>query len=183
MMYIANKLYIKRGIRRIPEEIQSMQILPENFLKNYHELLTACTVAEIKSCSTRLMNTSKAFVSELISRVTGKKEITLESIEGSYEEIVSNWRGKMQYAAQNGDVYLALMSAASCQGFYDEMAAEYDVERINLFEGLHLEDLHQAAKRFDAAMEAYLNLYKRTGMPVRFYSNIETFENMYLSSD
>lgn len=183
VMYLANKLYIKRGIRRIPEEIRAMKLLPENFLQNHRELINACTVQEIKSCSTRLMNMSNVFASKLISRTKGKSEITPEGIEGSYEEIVSNWCGKMHFAAQNGDVYLALMSAASCQGFYDEMAAEYDVERINLFEGLHVEDLHQAVKRFEAAMEVYLNLYKRTGMPVHFYPNIETFENMYLSSD
>jgi hypothetical protein len=129
------------------------------------------------------MNTSKAFVSELISRVKGKTEITPESIEGSYEEIFSNWRGKMYLAAQNNDVYLALMTAASCQGFYDETADEYKVKRINLFEGLCLDDLHQSARRFDAAMEEYLNLYKRIGLSVRFYSNIEAFENMYLSFD
>jgi hypothetical protein len=181
MMYMANKLYIKRGIRRIPEEIKAMKILPKNFLQKYHELINAHTVEEIKCCSTKLMNTSSAFVSELISRVKEKKKITPEDIEGTYEEIFSNWRSKMHLAAQNKDVYLALMTATSCQGFYDEMTAEYDVERINLFEGLHLDDLHQSARRFDVAMEEYRNLYERTGIPVRFYASIETFENMYLS--
>ncbi len=89
----------------------------------------------------------------------------------------------MRLAAQNNDSYLALMTAASCQGFYDEMAAEYNIERINLFDGLELDDLHQAARRFDAAMEEYLVLYKRISLPVRFYSSIEAFENMYLSID
>jgi len=180
IMYMANRAYIKRGIRRIPEEIQAMKILPENFLQNYHELITARTVEEIKSCSTKLMNTSKAFVSELIGHVKAKKEITPESIEGTYEEIVSNWRNKMYLAAHMDDAYLALMTMASCQEFYDEFATEYNIDRVPLFEGFQIDDLSRSAERFDAAMEYYRCLYTQVGEPVRSYPSIEACEKAYL---
>ncbi|MDK0748933.1 hypothetical protein P7A58_15565, partial [Clostridium perfringens] len=92
------------------------------------------TVEELKSCSTKLMNTTRAFASKLIGRAKTKKEITPESIAGTYEEIVSNWRNKMYLAAQTDDAYLALMTMASCQQFYDEFATEYNVDRVRLFE-------------------------------------------------
>ncbi len=183
MMYMANKSYVKRGIRRIPEEIKAMKILPENFLQNYHELITARTVEEIKFCSTKLMNTLKAFVSELIGRVKAKKEITLESIEGTYEEIVSNWRNKMHLAAHTDDAYLALMTMTSCQGFYDEFATEYNIDRVRLFEGFQIDNLPRSAELFDTAMEYYRCLYSRFGAPVRSYPSIEAFEKAYLECE
>jgi hypothetical protein len=183
VLYLANKAYVKRGIRRIPEEIRAMKILPENFLQNYQDLIAARTLEEIKSCSTKLMNTTKAFVAELASRVKVRKEITPESIEGTYEEIVSNWKNKMVLAAQTGDIYLALMTRASCQGFYDEFAAEYNVDRVQLFEGFPMEDLAQSAARFDAAMDYYRYLYAQMGEPVRYYPDIEAFEKAYLEDE
>jgi len=183
VLYLANKTYIKRGIRRIPAEIKEMRTLPENFLQYYHALIAARTVEEIKSCATRLMNTSRAFVLELISLVKAKKEITPESIAGTYEEIVSNWRNKMYLAAHTHDAYLALMTMKSCQEFYDKFATEYNVDRICLFHGLQIEDLCQSAERFDTAMAYYRSLYTQVGAPVRSYPSIEAFEKAYLECE
>lgn len=180
VMYIANKSYIKRGIRRIPQEIEAMKLLPRNFLQDYHELIAARTLKEIKSCSTELMRTSKEFVSELIDRLRTRKEVTPESIEGTYEEIVSNWRNKMHLAAHTDDGYLALMTVTSCQGFYDEFATEYNIDRVRLFEGFQIDDLSRSAEGFDTAMEYYRCLYTQVGEPVRSYPSIEAFEEAYL---
>jgi len=180
MMYLANRSYIKRGIRRIPEEIKAMKNLPKNFLQNYYKLITARTVEEIKSCSTKLMNISRTFASELIGRVKAKKDITPESIEGTYEEIVSNWRNKMYLAAHTDDAYLALMTLAGCQEFYDELATEYNIDRVRLFEGFQIDDLSRSAELFDAAMEHYRCLYTQVGETVRSYPSIEAFEKAYL---
>lgn len=183
VIYLANKSYIKRGIRRIPEEIKAMKILPKSFLQTYHELITARTIEEIKFHSTKLMNTSKAFVSGLIGRVKTKKEITPESIEGTYEEIVSNWRNKMYLAAHTDDAYLALMTMASCQLFYDEFATEYNIDRVRLFERFQIDDLSRSAQLFGAAMEYFRCLYTQVGAPVRSYPSIEAFEKDYLACE
>lgn len=178
-MYIVNKSYVKRGIRRVPEEIAAMKILPQNFPQNYHKLIAARTIEEIKSSSTQLMNTSKALVSKLIDRVNTKREITPECMRGTYEEIVSNWRNKMYLAVHTDDAYLALMTMASCQGFYDEFASEYNIEHIRLHEGFRIDDLSRSTEVFDAAMEQHRCLYSKVGEPVRSYPSIEAFEKAY----
>jgi hypothetical protein len=134
LIYLANKSYIRRGIRRIPEELRTMKRLPQEFWPAYQQLIAANTHGGIQSCSTRLMKHVRDFVTALQEPVIAKKEITPEAIHGTYEEIVSNWRNKMYLAAQTDDAYLALMTIASCQGFYDEFATEYDIDRIRLFE-------------------------------------------------
>jgi hypothetical protein len=129
------------------------------------------------------MDTSQAFIAEVIGRVKAREEITPESLEGTYEEIVSNWRNKMYLAAQTDDAYLALMTMASCQGFYDEFASEYNIDRVRLFEGFQVGDLPRSAELFDRAMEYYRYLYTQVGAPVRSYASHEAFEKAYLECE
>ena len=89
----------------------------------------------------------------------------------------------MQLGAQTDDAYLALMTMASCQGFYDEFATEYNIDRVRLFEGFQIDALSRSAERFDSAMEYYRSLYTQVGEPIRFYSNIEALERAYLESE
>jgi hypothetical protein len=183
LIYLANKSYIHRGIRMIPEELQSMQMLPHEFWTDYQQLIVANTHDGIQSCSTQLMKSVQAFVTTINESVVPKKEITQDSIRGTYEEIVSNWRSKMYLAAQTDDAYLALMTMASCQGFYDEFATEHNIDRVRLFEEFQIDNLRRSAERFDAAMEYYRCLYVQLGEPVRSYSSIEAFEKAYLERE
>lgn len=129
------------------------------------------------------MKNVQAFVTAITEPITAKKEITQDAIRGTYEEIVSNWRSKMHLAAHTDDAYLALMTMASCQGFYDEFATEFNIDRVSLFEEFQIDDLSRSAERFDAAMEYYRCLYIQLGEPVRSYSSIETFERAYLECE
>jgi hypothetical protein len=181
LIYLANKSYIRRGIRRIPEELRTMKSRPQHFWSDYQQLIQANTLDRIQSCSTRLMQTIQGFVKTINEPVMPKKEITQESIRGAYEEIFSNWRNKMHLAAQTDDAYLALMTMASCQEFYDEFATEYKIERVRVFEEFQIDDLSRSAERFDAAMKYYRCLYAEVGEPVRSYPSIEAFEKDYLS--
>jgi hypothetical protein len=181
LIYLANKSYIHRGIRRIPEELRAIKRLPQEFWTDYQQLIVANSHDGIQSCATQLMKSVQDFVTTVNKPVMPKKEITQDSIRGTYEEIVSNWRSKMYLAAQTDDAYLALMTMASCQEFYDEFATEYNIDRVRLFEGFKIDDLRRSAEQFDSAMEYYRCLYNRVGEPVRSYSSIEAFERDYVS--
>jgi hypothetical protein len=183
LIYLANKSYVRRGIRSIPEQLRTMPRLPQHFWPDYQQLIAANSRVDIQVCSTRLMQTVRAFVAAANERVTAKKEITRDFIRGTYEEIFSNWKNKMHLAAQTDDAYLALMTMASCQELYDELAAEYNIERVRLFEEFQIDDLTRSAERFDAAMEYYRCLHDQVGEPVRIYSSIEAFEKAYLESE
>jgi hypothetical protein len=180
LIYLANKSYVRRGVRSIPEELRTMKRLPQHFWPDYQQLIAANSHDGIQSCSTRLMKTIQAFVTTVNEPVMAKKEMTQEGIRGTYEEIVSNWRSKMHLAAQTGDAYLALMTMASCQLFYDEFATEYNIDRVRLFEGFQIDDLSRSSELFDAATEYFRCLYTQVGAPVRSYPSIEAFEKAYL---
>jgi hypothetical protein len=72
------------------------------------------------------------------------------------------------------------MTMASCQGFYDEFASEYDIEHVRLQEGFQIDDLSRSAEQFDVAMEYYRCLYTQVGAPIKSYSSIDAFEKAYL---
>lgn len=179
-MYMYNKSYVKRGVRRIPEEISEMKSLPEGFYDLYWSLIKAANVEEIKEASTLLMKAVKGFAKEMRDKVTSKKEISAVDIIGTYEEIYSNWRNKMYQAADNGDVYLALMTAASCQEFYDYMYNHYNIDKIDLMSRIRVDNLALSAEAFDNALEEYKKNYDRLNVEIKRYKDLVEFERKYL---
>lgn len=182
VVYLANKAYMKRGIRRVPEELEAMKALPGNFLRDYRGLIAAVSCDDIKSCATLLMSATRKFATALTDGVAVRKEPMRLGVRGTYEEIYSNWRNKMRLAARERDPHLALATMSSCQEFYDWIAVEYSVERIRLFDGFRIDDLHGAAERFNCAMEEYRRLYGMVGETVKSYAGIDAFEKDYLQS-
>lgn len=179
-VYLYNKTYVRRGIRRVPEELAAMPWLPEQFMALHRQIVSAITREDMKSLATALLRSLKAFAAAMRASVTVRPSLTADALRGSYEEIHSNWKNKMRQAAGTGDAYLSLMTAASCQYLYDEMASQYDMERIDLMRHIAPDDLPGAAEAFDRAMEAYRAHYERLGAPVVAYANLEAFEKGYL---
>lgn len=179
-IYMYNGAYVKSGVKRIPEEISAMKYLPKNFNDLYWSLIKAVSVEEIKETGTMLMKEVKAFAKQMKDKFIPKKEISEADINGTYEEVFSNWRNKMYNASDNDDAYLSLMTAASCQSFYDEMYSEYNIDRIDLMKNIKADNLAFSAKAFDEAMEEYKKNYDRLGKEIRYYKDLEDFERKYL---
>lgn len=178
-LYMCNRSYVRHGIQGIPKEICALKRLPEGFVENYFALIHAENVSAARKEAKLLLKGVQALADTLEKEAPEKPPIHFRALEGSYEEIYSNWRNKMYRAAENGDAYLSLMTRASCQAFYNEMAESYNIPRFNLFE--HFSgDLQQAAQEFDHVMQAYKTLYDKTGTGVCRYSDIESFQSDYL---
>ncbi len=180
IVYMCNQAYIRHGIQGIPEEICGLKKLPENFRENYFALINAQNVSAIRQSAKLLLKGAHSLIEAAESEAPAKPPITAQALEGSYEEICSNWRNKVYRAAEKGDRYLALMSMASCQVFYQEMAERYDIPSFNLFTRFTPEDLQQAVQDFERVMQEYKTLYDRENTPVCRYDNIESFISDYL---
>lgn len=171
---------MKDSIKRVPEEIATMNNLPKEFNELYIKLIKSENIEEMKELSTILMKSVKEFSKEMKVRVTLKEEIKENDIRGSYEEVYSNWRNKMYHAVENNDTYLSLMTAASCQSFYDDMYNEYNIEKIDIMKRLSNNDLKEATSSFDEAMEEYKKNYDRINIKIVKYKNLDDFEEWYL---
>lgn len=179
-IYMYNKSYIKRGIKRIPEEISTLKCLPIGFDKLYWTLIKANSVEEAKEISTMLMKAVKEFAKQMKAKVISKKEISEAAIKGTYEEVYSNWKNKMHHASDKDDTYLSLMTAASCQQFYDQMYSEYNIGRIDLMKNTTANNLTLSAEAFDNAMEEYKKNYDRLSIEIKCYKDLDEFERKYL---
>ena len=179
-VYLYNKTYVRRGIRRVPEELAAMPRLPEQYMTLHGQLVSAATPEDMKSVATALLRSLKGFAGDMRSTVTVRAPLTAEALRGSYEEIHSNWKNKMRQAAGTGDAYLSLMTAASCQYLYEEMSSQYEMERIDLMQHIEPHDLAGAAEAFDRTMESYRAHYDRLQVPVVSYADLDAFEKGYL---
>jgi hypothetical protein len=178
---MCNKTFVRRGVKRIPEEISTMKYLPVDFNMLYGKLIMAANVEETREISTTLMKAVKEFVKQMKDKVITKKEISEADIKGTYEEIYSNWRNKMYHAVSRDDAYLSLMTAASCQEFYDYMYSKYNIERVDLMANITPLSLTLSAEKFDNAMEEYKRNYERLSLDIKYYEDLDEFERKYLA--
>ena len=62
----------------------------------------------------------------------------------------------------------------------DDVAGDVDIPGIDVMASFDPDDLHENAHAFDAALDTYLNEYRRLGMTPRRYGNVDEFVKTYL---
>ena len=179
-LYMLNKEYIRDGILGIPKEICSMKILPERFQELYFALIKADSLPDLKKSAGDLLKRMDDLLERTGESLSPKKDVSPDALRGTYEEIFSNWKNKMHRAADLGDQYLSLITAASCQNFYDELFQEYNMEHFDLMGGFQINDPGKSADEFDSVMEQFKGLYKKISLPISQYNTIEDFIRDYL---
>ncbi|MFZ6022474.1 MAG: nucleotidyltransferase domain-containing protein [Patescibacteria group bacterium] len=190
-LYFFNNTYIKKGVRRIPEEIAVMSNKPEGFGDLYESLFRensipklTTTLQVILDYFAKFLNISSAVLTPIkqstTTNINPKKPISAEQIKGTYEEIYSNWRNKMLLADLTNDYYLSFKTMASCQTFYDEMASEYDVPPIELLSIYDAHNLNNNVSQFDKALAQWETHYIRLNLNIKRFESIESFRSDYL---
>lgn len=188
IIYMANKSYVKRGTKRVPEEICSMTDLPNDFIEIYTDITNCKSVFEIKEKANKLLGCITTFVSEKgieyiptfnEKNETKRKELMPNNLFGTYEEIYSNWKNKMIHAVSINSRYLSFVTMNSCQEFYDEMASMFNIPQIELIANYNPNDLGFNVNSFNICMEQWLKLYRTHGVEVNYYANLNELENLY----
>ncbi len=180
-VYMLNGAYIRRGIRGIPDEICALPSLPDGFAAHYRALINARTAEDIRRETGALLSTTDRLIKEVKTRVCPRMPLTSSALRGTHEEIHSNWRSKMYRAAAEDDRYLAWMTEAAAQEFYNGMAAEYEMTPVSLMDDAEENDLLARAHHFDRAMQIYGENYIRTKTAFCRYDSVEEFVADYLN--
>lgn len=188
IIYMINRSYVKRGTKRIPEEICNMTDLPVGFTEIYLDITNCKSLDEIKEKSNNLVKCMSDYLCqkgfENISIVEEKdqierKEIMPVNLCGTYEEIYSNWKNKMKHSVSINSRYLSFVTMSSCQLFYDEMASMFNIPKIELIAYYNPDDLEANVIVFNNCMEQWLKLYSIYGLEVNYYANLSELENLY----
>ena len=175
-----NKRYFRKGVRRRYVELNAMPKRPERLCELIEGIVSAETVPVLKERLTLLVKELTAcFERERQTVMPDKKPADMESLRGTYEEMFSNWHGKMRAAAEAGDRHLAFMSLVSLDEMLSDIRSEVDIDRSDAVSVYDPEDLEKTAGGFDAVLRDYLREYSRAGMRAAVYPDIDAFLAAY----
>ena len=176
-----NKRYFRKGVRRRYEELNAMTKRPEELCGMIEGILSAGTVPVLKDRLTGLVKELTAcFERERQAVRPERRPADEESLRGTYEEMFSNWHGKMRMAAEIGDRHLAFMSLSSLDAMLSDIRSGVDIGPLDAVSIYDPEDLKKTAAGFDAVLRAYLREYGRAGMRLAVYPDLDAFLAAYL---
>lgn len=109
-----------------------------------------------------------------------KKNADADMLNGTYEEMYSNWRNKMFEAAALENRHLAFMSLISTETMFSEIASKVEIAGYDVLDKYDPKDLYKTAKAYDAVLNEYLKEYKKADIQMKHYFDITNFLYEYL---
>ena len=180
---LLNKRYFRLGTEQRYEELSAMPRRPADLCARIEAVAAAPTGESAAEKLTELMKAvGETFRQAREALESGKGPPAAESLRGTYEEMVSNWRGKLRRAARIGDRHLAFLSLTSFDGMVEEVRS---AGRIGDYDGVSVYDpgdLEGTAERFDALLERYLEEYRRAGLTPERCADVDAFIEEYLQA-
>ena len=179
---LLNKTYFRLGVKRRYEELNAMGKKPENLCGMIEDILAAETADSVKERLTLLMKELTAcFRQARQSLQPEKKPACAETLSGTYEEMFSNWHGKMALAAETGDRHLAFMSMESLNEMLADISNAVEIGTYDVLRAYDPNDLKKTAEGFDKILLQYLREYEKAGMKAEHYADIDAFASAYLN--
>ena len=166
--------YFKRGVKRTFEELTALPI--DDVLVQSIQKVIACKDIE------QLRNLLKDLIlyAESYTRKDKRKAKPSESLSGTYEEMFSNWRNKVEEAVKNADAFASFMNMCSFQYMLSEIAEEADIGSFSVMDEYNPDSLEDNVKIFDRYLQKYEQVYTQAGISVKRYSDVEEFVASYL---
>ena len=166
--------YFQKGVKRTFEEIALLDLAFD---------MPAQCMAVIQSKSAE---TIRAALSDLMRNVQDcliqpkeKAVPSSEMLSGTYEEMFSNWRNKMQEAAEQNDLFSSFMNMVSFQFMHQELAETLLIEQQNIMECFDPHSTVSNAQAFDKAINKHLEENKKAGIHPKHFANVDAFVSHY----
>ncbi len=178
-----NKTYFRRGVRRCFEELEALEKRPDKLCEMIDSVVSAETLPDLKESLTLLMKVLTAYFEKVKQDlIPEKKQADAETLASTYEEMFSNWHGKMALAAETGDRHLAFMTLASLNEMINDIRGETYIGSYDVMSAFDPDNLKKTAEGFDQVLQEYLQEYTRIGLKPLCFKSIDEFESAYLHS-
>lgn len=187
-IYILNRRYVKQSIKNIPGEIKTMEILPEGFVEAYDDIVNCKNTEEMITKASNLLGIVQLYLDSIMIEseyVYEEKQpaeripITKEILIGTYEELYSNYRGKLYHAIDINNRYLSFMAMVGAQEFFNEFTDKYLIPEIDLIGKYDPNDLIKNKDAFEEALAIWKRLYDEYGIKVENYNGLVEIESLY----
>ena len=173
-MMLYHGVYFKRGVKRTFEELAKLPVGKE-FSNHMRRVSASKDISELRTLLRNLILYAEGHV-----RQEHEKAEPSESISGTYEEMYSNWRNKVEEAAVNYDVFSSFMNMCSLNRMLSDISSEVNIGTYNIMEEYNPDCLEDNVRIYDEYLEKYEEIYKKAGVTVKRFSDIDEFVADYL---
>ena len=103
-----------------------------------------------------------------------------EALSGTYEEMYSNWRNKVEEAAKNADVFSSFMNMCSLHFMLSKISEEAAIGSFPVMNEYTPDSLEDNTEIFDKYLQKYEQAYMQAGIHVKRFTNVDEFVANYL---
>lgn len=135
--------YFKRGVKRTFEELAKLPV-EEEFSNNMKKISASKDISELRICLKSLLLYAESHI-----RQKNQKEDPSEKLSGTYEEMYSNWRNKVEEAADNNDVFSSFMNMCNLHDMFSDILSEVNIGSYNIMEEYNADCLEDNIRIFD----------------------------------
>lgn len=166
--------YFHRGTKHMLTELATLPI-DRSFLDHIRAISECREVSELRAYAKALVLYAEAHCAS-----ETEKAKPSQNLAGTYEEIWSNWRNKVEEAAARSDSFAIFVNLCNLQYMFDGIAAETDIGTYDILGAYDSDNLDNNVRLFDACLRRYEEVYHTAGLRVRRYANVDEFVAEYL---
>ena len=109
-----------------------------------------------------------------------KTNPTKEQLSGTYEEMYSNWRNKVEEATVNNDTYSSFVNMCCLQYMISDIASEINIGIYDVMEAYNPDCPEDNVRIYDEFLADYEKIYKEAGIAVNRFSDVDKFYASYV---
>lgn len=168
--------YFRRGTKRMLEELAALPI-DKAFVDNLKSVACSKDVFELRAFLKSLLLYAEGHMRQEKDK---DKEAPSASLLGTYEEMYSNWRNKVEEAAGQNNVFASFMNMCNLQYMFAEISSEAAIGTYSIMEEYNPDCLADNVGLFDRCLQKYESVYKIAGIAVKRFHSVDEFVADYL---
>ena len=166
--------YFRLGTKQALEELSALPVDPA-FPAMLQAAAAAKTAGELRGIARDLLLYARAHF-----HAPKEKAAPSCSLAGTYEEMYSNWRNKVEEAAKNGDIFSSFVNMCSMQYMLNAICSETGIGTDSLLEAYDPARLEHNTLLLDACLQKYESVYRAAGISINRFADAEAFAADYL---
>ena len=167
--------YFKRGVKRTFEELATVP-LDDMFTDTIRKIVVSKDIFELRD----LLKILILYTASHTRREKPKSEAS-DTLAGTYEEMYSNWRNKVEEAAENEDAFASFANMCNLHFMFKEISEEVEIGTFDIMDAYSSDSLEDNIRTFDRYLQKYEEVYARAGIRVKRFADVDEFVAYYLS--
>ena len=167
--------YFKRGVKRTFEELATLP-LDDMFTDTVRKIVASKDIFELRE----LLKILILYTASHTRREKPKSEAS-DNLAGTYEEMYSNWRNKVEEAAENDDAFASFANMCNLHLMFKEISEEVEIGTFDIMDAYSSDSLEDNIRTFDGYLQKYEEVYARAGINVKRFADVDEFVAYYLS--